>query len=110
MPFSYISEKKKGAKLKPEKVIIRREFDKYTGNWGYVCCFPEMKARRGYINFVEIYSYDGGATWRVGCLDEMPLEYFYKRRLVKRGSKESTRVLAALKRKYDEEFIACERR
>lgn len=102
---------------KPERVIIRREFDPYMRVWGYLAFYPDSKANPGCIQCQRVYKVSSDCNgndfrnWRVGCLDEVSLDYFYKRKIVKARSSYANKVIAILKRKYwDSDFKAYEKR
>ena len=50
-----------------ERVIFRREYDKYQNQWGYLAVFPDDEARPGYVGVLPFKATDTGFIYEPYC-------------------------------------------
>lgn len=90
-----------------EKIIIRREYNPFSKQWGYLIGFPEEKANRGRILCQHIsYIKD---SWIFECCSEADLNYFRNRKLVHKDTEDAEAIRKALEQQYNEEFEVVEK-
>jgi len=92
------------------KIIVRREYNKYTKEWEYIVGFPETTALRGRIMTQNITA--DFNTFQGHC--EADLDYFLRRKIVHAKTDEAKKVAEALTKfyAYDGEntvFVAVDR-
>lgn len=94
--------------MSKEKIIVRREYNRYMNRWGYLVGFPEEKANPGRINCVSCYC-DAFGQWRFECTSEADLKYFRNRKLVHKNTADANAVKSAIEQLFDDEFEVVEK-
>lgn len=84
-----------------EKMIVRREYDPYRKEWGFLAVYPKDPACPGRLAALPLYfTKDGGAIFEPHC--EIDYGYYYgKTKLVKAKSEDAIRVREAVERYYN---------
>lgn len=90
------------------KVIIRREYDAYRKEWGYLAAFPESSSNPGTIFCLPFYIDENGkAIFEPHT--EVHLSYYYKTKLVHANTDEAEKCKIVIEDYYNsmsEESIA----
>ena len=97
------------AKDNRERVIFRRDYDPYMKIEKYLACFPDDEANIGNIAYVPIYF--NGKDERP-CHDvyaEMPLDYYYKKKIIYKTDPIVNKLVDALKYFYEGEYKVVEK-
>lgn len=82
------------------KAIIRREYDPYRKEWGYIAVFPEESANHGKILALPFYfRNDGTAVFEAH--GEIDLGYYYKTKIVHAKSYEAEKCRLAVESYYN---------
>lgn len=83
------------------KVIIRKEYNKYTKKWGYLAAFPEIPANPGRILCLPFHIAENGkAVFEPH--DEADLSYYYRKKLVHANTEEAEKCCAAIDEYYND--------
>ena len=94
--------------MEKEKVIIRKEYDKYMKIWKYLCIFPEAYEGNGKFGCVAIWKENDGHWWHEGY-GTGTVEYFYKCKIVHKNTAESFEALEGLIAIYGDGFYVVEK-
>lgn len=82
------------------KVIIRREYDPFWKEWGYIAAFPEVSANPGRISCLPFrLNADDSATFYAH--EEVDLDYYYHRKIVHAKTEEAEKCRAVIERYYN---------
>lgn len=77
------------------KVIIRREYDPYRKEWGYLAAFPEASANPGRILCLPFHFLEDGTTI-FQPHDEVDFGSYYKTKIVHAKTDEAEKCRAAI--------------
>ena len=91
-----------------EKVIIRKEYDRYMKIWKWLCIFPEAYEGNGTYGCVAIWK-DKYDHWWHDSYDAGTVTYFYKCKIVHKNTPEAAEVLEGLKEIYGDGFEVVEK-
>ena len=82
------------------KVIVRREYDPYRKDYGYLAAFPEASTNPGNILCLPFHFLrDGSAIFE--CHTEASFSYYYKTKIVHAVTDEAKRCKAAIEQYYN---------
>jgi len=82
------------------KVIIRREYNPYWKEWGYLAAFPEASAYPGRILCLPFRFLDDG-TAIFEAHDEVNMDYYYAKKLVHAKTDEAEKCRVAISAYYN---------
>lgn len=86
--------------MNKEKVIIRREYDPFREEWGYLAAFPESPSNPGKILCLPFFFLeDGTAIFDAHC--EVDFEYYYKTKIVHAKTDEAKKCCEVITRYYN---------
>ena len=91
-----------------EKVILRREFNCYTKQWGYLACFPDDEANPGRIGAIAFhFDQYNQAVFEPYC--EIDLRYMYAKKIIHKDEPDVEKCIKALSDMYHTDFRVCEK-
>lgn len=91
-----------------EKIIIRREYNPYTKQWGYLVGFPEEKANFGKIGcFACHFNTYNKLVLEPYC--EVDTFYFLKKKIVHKNTEDAQIVCSELEKMIDKKFQVVEK-
>ena len=82
------------------KVIIRREYNPYRKEWGYLAAFPEASAYPGRILCLPFY-FQNNHTAIFEAHEDVDMSYFYRKKLVHAKTDEAEECRVAISAYYN---------
>ena len=98
--------------MEKERVIFRKEFDKYQKRWGYIAIFPDEQSFPGCVGIIpfKLDSMYDHPTFEPYC--EASMYYVLSRKIVHKNTEEAQKCLKALEdyfSSYDYKFKVVEK-
>ena len=90
-----------------ERVIFRRNYDKYTKIWKCTCIFPDDKLEPGRMAYVYIWK--EGDYWLNDCYDEADRLIIDKHKITHKGDPIVAELIETLKEFYGSEYKVVEK-
>lgn len=99
--------------MNTEKVIFRREYDRYRKEWTFLAVFPETGANPGCyaaVPFRFLTELNGSRTTIFEAFCEIACDYYYQcTRIIHRTDPIIPELLSAISRYYSAAFQVCEK-
>lgn len=91
-----------------EKVIFRREYNKYTKEWGYLAIFPDDPANPGRYSAVP-FKEDGYGKWSFEPVCEIDYNYMLSQKIIHKKDGIIPILVKALENRYGGKYEAYEK-
>jgi len=91
-----------------ERVILRREYNKFVKRWGYLAIFPDDEVNPGKVGGIAFFfNTCEEPIFEPYC--EIDLGYMYKQKIIHKNEEDVEQCIKALNKLYDTEFKICEK-
>ena len=95
--------------MEKEKVIFRREYNRYRKEWQFVAVFPETESNPGRISSVSFWFDIGGVAWFEPFCEIDRNYYLNKTRIIHKKDLIVEKLLSAIENYYDQQFKVVEK-